>query len=61
MKITSPSYKEVSINNYRNLLKYTDKERSTALNLWEKFCDLFRSNKKRRYQHPLQSNHPSQE
>ncbi|MGN1677390.1 hypothetical protein ACKE2E_09245, partial [Yersinia enterocolitica] len=47
MKITSPSYKEVSINNYRNLLKYTDKERSTALNLWEKFCDLFRSNKKK--------------
>ncbi len=53
MKITSPSYKEVSINNYRNFLKYTDKERSTALNLWEKFCDLFISNKKKTLSTPF--------
>ncbi|MCW2476525.1 hypothetical protein [Candidatus Symbiopectobacterium sp. NZEC151] len=36
----------LSTKNYANLIKHNEKDKATHLNVWDKFCDLFRKCKK---------------
>lgn len=46
MTINLLGEKRLSIKNYANLIKHNEKDKATHLNLWDKFCDLFRKYKK---------------
>ncbi|WP_235921497.1 pathogenicity island 1 protein SopD2, partial [Yersinia artesiana] len=46
MKMHSLNGHNLNGNDYKNLFKHTNNKKSIELSLWDKFCDLFRSNKK---------------
>lgn len=46
MKLTLLGCKKLNLDDYKNLIVHTDKEKSTALSLWDRFRDFFRKNKK---------------
>lgn len=46
MKMHSLNGHNLNGNDYKILFKHTNNEKAIELSLWDKFCDLFRSNKK---------------
>ena len=47
MKLTILGYKGLNSADYKNLIAYTNKEKSSALSFWRKFVNLFKSKDKK--------------